>query len=1105
MRQAIILVFIFAGLAQAVQSVRVDIIGIGNAGPYRLGYVNIISGSEHIAHTDRILTPEIDYHLNYIEGLITLGKPLMSEDTLHIEFAILPFDLKSSYRQMEPKALTDTAAVDLLPLKRSAFHHSQLEIMGSKGFVINIGNQGNPTLTQSLDLNISGQATEGVFIQGRVNDQNFGSSSSGGTKSLDELDRIFLSLETKNFKGDFGDIELKGVDNSLLDFRRKLTGLSMKGYTGNFNGSSALAFSPGKQKEMFFFGTDGKQGPYILHSSGIDISASRGNAFMPGTEEVYLDSRKLQRGTENDYTIDYYDGYINFNPKNIISSKSRITVKIQCSAENYRRNFYNFNTFRTGKISIGFQYIGEKDDKSSPRSFDLGEIERDVISRAGAVRDSACISGVKYVGDNEGEYISVIDDSLQVPYYKYVGTGAGNYLVSFSRTLSGQGDYNYAGAGVYIYVGEGNGLYLPVIYFPLPKSSDYGSLIIKRQGDLYFDCELAGSRNDRNTLSEIDDIFYGAGFLSNMGYKKENIAFAEKLWNVDIFNLKVRSLDDQFSVPGIIDQPEFFRRYNIPQSRLYSDERLVEIQSSANTLAGNNIGIGGGSFKSDEFDAKRVSGNFNLIAFKQYELSANTEVSESKDNTTGLSSHWNKYESGIRKSKGIIQPGFIYRHELNDGLNAFTNCYKADEYDGGLNLIISSKFTSRSKLLFRDQKTSVNTNGFPNGWVDQFHQYQIEQGLIYGSSGTGFNGEINLSRFYQDRFLPVKETIKRIMGNIKLNYNKTDIGITFYESVNGAGRISREREYIYVGDGNGDYRKDGDDYVPETGADYIEVVKQLDETGLAGYEISGGLRLRANGKVISKCGLLSKIIYDNDFSYRTNLSAATDIQPRHLFPLTNISGDEILYRTYNYNQRTTFRLNQSGDYIRHTFKMSASNGNNYQFEQLDDNALVNTADFKILSRRKVSYLISTEYAAEKRILYSGSIDIKRLGIKLIPEYHPSGMLQIEIPLAYSNENEKARDVKISIYSGGIKTIVNFRQYGRIEVNGGYSRVNTSREDVFLPFAVAAGKKKGDNYNGMITARLKLNSYSRAELRYNYKKLGDGYSNNNLRLEVKAQF
>ena len=92
-----------------------------------------------------------------------------------------------------------------------------------------------------------------------------------------------------------------------------------------------------------------------------------------------------------------------------------------------------------------------------------------------------------------------------------------------------------------------------------------------------------------------------------------------------------------------------------------------------------------------------------------------------------------------------------------------------------------------------------------------------------------------------------------------------------------------------------------------------------------------------------------------------------------------------------------------------------------------------------------------------------------------------------------------------MYSSGIKATVNFRQYGRLEINGGYSRVITSRDDVFLPFAAAAGKKQGDNYTSMITARLKLNSYSRVELRYNYKKLGDGYSNNNLRLEVKAQF
>jgi len=228
------------------------------------------------------------------------------------------------------------------------------------------------------------------------------------------------------------------------------------------------------------------------------------------------------------------------------------------------------------------------------------------------------------------------------------------------------------------------------------------------------------------------------------------------------------------------------------------------------------------------------------------------------------------------------------------------------------------------------------------------------------------------------------------------------------------------------------------------------------------------------------------------------------LRPKHLFPFFQYD-DEITYRTYNYNQRTTLRLNRSGDFIRHTLKALKSKGTDYQFENLDNRVFTNIADLKMLSGKTVSYLISTEYSLEKSMLYSGSVDLTRLRIKLAPEFHPAQVLQVEIPLEFSSEDEKSRKIKIFSYSAGIKTIMNFRKSGRIEISGGYTRVDINKDDVFIPYRAASGKKQGDNYTGLISARFKLNSYSRVELRYNYKKLGDGYSNSNLRLEAKAQF
>jgi len=150
-------------------------------------------------------------------------------------------------------------------------------------------------------------------------------------------------------------------------------------------------------------------------------------------------------------------------------------------------------------------------------------------------------------------------------------------------------------------------------------------------------------------------------------------------------------------------------------------------------------------------------------------------------------------------------------------------------------------------------------------------------------------------------------------------------------------------------------------------------------------------------------------------------------------------------------------------------------------------------------------MISTEYTTERSLLYSGDVDLARVSLKVVPELHPAKAIQIELPMEYSSEDEKSRELIIFSYSVGLKAIFNFRRAGRVEIDGGYTRVDADKEDVFIPYKAAGGKKQGDNYNGLISARFKLNSYSRIELRYTYKKLGDGYSNSNLRLEAKAQF
>ena len=80
-------------------------------------------------------------------------------------------------------------------------------------------------------------------------------------------------------------------------------------------------------------GKEGNQGPYKLKGNNGELFV----LVVSGSERVYVNGVLLERGENNDYTIDYNAGEIVFTSLFTITSEMRINVEYQYSERNYNR------------------------------------------------------------------------------------------------------------------------------------------------------------------------------------------------------------------------------------------------------------------------------------------------------------------------------------------------------------------------------------------------------------------------------------------------------------------------------------------------------------------------------------------------------------------------------------------------------------------------------------------------------------------------------------------------------------------------------------------------------------------------------------------------
>lgn len=667
----------------------------------------------------------LQYTVDFRKSSILFSEEIQKlNDSVTIEYLRYPELLTRDYFQLDPKIIVEnTGVVDRLYSLEQSDNKSLftpfegLNTAGSITRGITIGNNQNAVVNSELDLQITGKLSDDVSIRASIQDANIPTQEGGYSQSLDEFDQIFIELFSDNWNIRAGDIDLQNNNSYFGRFQKKVQGISLRGTVTHKNGAKTSAFAAGALvrgvfAKSAFVGQEGNQGPYKLVGPNGELFI----LIVSGSERVYVNGLLLERGETEDYLIDYNAGEIKFNSTYPVTANMRISVEYQYTDRNYTRFIgYGGGNYSSDNLDIGVYVYSENDAKNQPLQQNLSETQVDILQNAGddrtqmiapsAVPDTFSENRILYkmeVINGEQVFVYSTDptDELFNVRFTLIGENAGNYILSESNAIS----------RIFEYVAPVNGLpqgrYDPVIQLSAPTKLQIGGL----NGSYHpsektrIDFEVAGSRNDLNLFSNLDDS-NNDGFAGRLNAKQriltssdslhvdgfgsidfinEDFRNIERIYNIEFnrdWNLTNPMGNQRFVTSGIeVSHPkhgggryafqnlEYSENFMGSRHEVVSDVRIKKIRATTNASYLNSTG--------DQFDSEffRIH-NRTAYSMKKawvggkFNLENNQIKKASKDSLTLGSQKYYSWETfaGIGDSTAVFVEGG-YQYRLNDSL-----------------------------------------------------------------------------------------------------------------------------------------------------------------------------------------------------------------------------------------------------------------------------------------------------------------------------------------------------------------------------------------------------------------------------------------------------
>lgn len=512
--------------AQTFSNARSRVVQITND-TLQLDTLSIVPGSEVFldASTGDTLA-NLEYELNWPNGWLRwITRP--QDSLIRIQYRVFPLLLTQEYRHKSDTLINQTPVNIINPFEVTENQSYELidfgglDYNGSFARGISFGNNQDVVLNSSFNLQLAGTIGDDVEILAAMTDNNLPIQPEGNTQQIQEFDRVFIQLRKQPHQLTVGDFPLVGRPSYFMVYNKKLQGgsyqLHQQKENGQLDATASFAVSKGQFARNTFNGQEGNQGPYRLRGNN-------GESFiivLSGTERVYIDGQLMQRGTQQDYVIDYNTGEVTFTPNQLITKDSRIVIEFEYSVQNYFRSLVNAGAeWKADKWSVAVNFYNEQDSKNQPILEEPDSAREAVLRMVGDSLDKAVFPGYDSVGyvNDQVRYASidttvmgvfyspvfVYSTDPQVAYYKvsfsFVGQNEGNYRIA-ETTVNGR---------VYEWIaptnGQPQGSYEPVIRLVAPEQKQLvtvgGAYQLGKQSSV--DLEAGISNRDFNTFSDFN-------------------------------------------------------------------------------------------------------------------------------------------------------------------------------------------------------------------------------------------------------------------------------------------------------------------------------------------------------------------------------------------------------------------------------------------------------------------------------------------------------------------------------------------------------------------------------------------------------------------------